>query len=549
MANLEQVFENDKRFEDYAAKHTAGYEDAEKALEVVKKFIIDKNLILYGGMSIDLALKAKGHKGIYKKSAVPDYDFMSPTHYEHACELAILLNKHGFKDPQAVSAFHVSTYRVRTNYVWVADITYEPPNVFKTIPTITYEGMRMVHPDFQRLDMHRAMSTPYEKPPMEVFLHRGKKDQKRFRMIDELYPIKSLVTGGKSTVPCETAKERIWKVPIKLYNSNVIGGTQAYCVMWMTMNEMLNGTSKLAKNMKTFSKESSVRTRFASLPTGSLSFESGNAVFKLGITCPLLGLVNIITDDYESVLESITDKNTSYFNKYVDDWRPRTVVVTSSDGTVYETFDNKPRLLPVYDVESIFKLLEISTPKIDIKVCTPQYVLMYYLQKYFGGGFVDGELDAAKKPIFLRMYKAMQDMIEIAETLYSELVDVSKGSDHTAVDALFAELPFFLTDKTYGSTNWSPDYIVGFRESNYFINHIPQSEQPVMKPPRGYYLKGPIIPFDRSKSEFFQFDGQKTEPFKPVTLELPTKTKQFVNVNTGDQSTKKSYLKWYDLDY
>jgi len=537
--SLEKVLENDKRFEDYAAKHTTGYEDTEKALEVVRKFIIDKNLILYGGMAIDLALKAKGHKGIYKKESVPDYDFMSPTHYEHACELAILLDKLGFKEAQAINAFHVSTYKVRTNYVWVADITYIPANVFKTIPTITYDGMRMVHPDFQRLDMHRAMSTPYEKPPLEVFLHRGRKDQKRFRMLDEHYPIPDFVVGGKSTVSCETAKEQTWKVPTKLYHKNVIGGTQAYIVMWVAMNEMLNGSSKLAKSMKV---SSEARQRFAKLPTGSLSFEGPNIVFKLGITCPLLNLVNIITDDYESVVGDIPGDST-YFNKYVDDWRPRTIIV----GKSYEVFDNKPRLLPVYDLANIFKLLEINTSKLDIKVCTPQYILMYYLQKYFGGGFVNGELDKPKKPIFLRMYNATKNIIEIAETIYLELIE--KSTDHSAVDKLFAELPFFLTPNVYGSTNWSPDYIVGVREANYFIKHVPISDQPIMKPPRGFYLKGPIKPFDRSKSEFFQFDGQKTEPFEPVSLEVVSISKKVPEEYKPSDKTKKTDLKWYDLDY
>ena len=44
MSNLEKVFSNDKRFEDYAAKNTFGYSDTEKALDVVKKFIVDHEI-------------------------------------------------------------------------------------------------------------------------------------------------------------------------------------------------------------------------------------------------------------------------------------------------------------------------------------------------------------------------------------------------------------------------------------------------------------------------------------------------------------------------
>jgi hypothetical protein len=538
--SLNKVLDNDKRFKDFAAKHTQGYEDTEKALEIVKKFIIDKNLIIYGGMAVDGALKAKGHKGIYKADEVPDYDFMSPTHYEHACELAILLDKHGFKDCQAVNAVHVSTYKVRTNFVWVADITYIPTNVFKAIPTISYQGMRMVHPDFQRLDMHRAMATPFEKPPMEVCLHRSKKDQKRYRMLDALYPVKV------GAVECEKPQEKIWTVPASIYADNVVGGAQAYCAIWMVMNELLNGKSKLAKSVTV---NDALRARFAKLPTGGFENKDKTLTFKLGITCPLMDIVNIISDDFEATLDKLPSvSKKAYYNKYIDDLRPRTIVVNADN--MYEIYDNKSRLLPVYDLSNIFKLLELPALP-SLKVCTTQYILMYYLQKYFGGGFVTGTkptLDKPQKKIFLRMYVAMQELIEIAESLYLECT--SKVPDaKAAVDKIFVELPFFLTDKTYGSSNWSPDYIVNVRESNYFINYVPIQLQPVMKPPRGFYLKGPVVPFDRSKSEFFQFDGQECEPFKPLELMTLQKvdTSQSAQKKQKEKVKQKVYLKWYDL--
>ncbi len=518
MSNLEKVLSNDKRYEDYAAKHTAGYGDIASALEEVKKFIIAKNLIIYGGMAIDLALKAKGHKGIYKDDAVPDYDFMSPLHYEHACELAIVLSKKGFKECQAINAIHVSTYRVRTNFTGVADITYVPEAVFKTIPTVMFQGMRVVHPNFQRLDFHRAMCTPLEKPPQEVFFQRGRKDQKRFRLIDEQYPI----AVGK--VDCEKPVPKIWEVPKSVFADGVIGGSQAYCVIWTALNEIIN-TGKLAKTMHVGDE---IRKMFASLPSGGVEISGDNIRFTLGISCPLMDMVNVITDNYEGVVNVIGEKlPRSYFNKYVDDWRPRTVVVAADN--LYEVFDNKPRLLPVYDLGSVMKILEMSSfsgGKVsNIKICTPQYILMYYLQKYFGGGFLTGGkkpvLDKPGKQIFLRMYVATMKLIEIAEKIYQDLV--KDKPDHTAVDALFAELPFFLSAGIYGTANWSPDYIVGVREGNYFIHHVPQSAQPVMKPPRGYYLNGPIVPFDRSKSEFFQFDGLECAPFTPVELMNVTK--------------------------
>jgi len=504
--NLEKVFNNDKRFEDYAAKHTDSYTDIEKALEIVKEFILKKNLIIYGGMAIDLALKAKKHKGIYKDDVVPDYDFMSPNHYMDACELADILHSKGFKDVQAVNAVHVSTYKVRTNFVWVADITYYPLSVYKTVPTLTVNGFRIVHPDFQRMDVHRAMSTPYEKPPMEVFLNRTRKDQKRFRMLAELYPLEDHIKE-KST----NQISKIVKVPIELYKDNVIGGAQAYCVMWTSLNEILNGNGKLAKSVNLAENISDIRKKFKSLPKGEFSVEGNNLVFN-----SFSNVVNIITDDFETVLNKVSgSKNAKYYNKYVDEWRPRTVV-----SGEYEIFDNKSRLLPSYDIKNINAMLTFLNKNVDnVKVCLPQYVLMYFLQKYFGGGFTDnGDLDKSHQLIFIKMYIATEELIIIAETLYKALIDKMPAETVEVTNKIFAELPFFLTDKVYGSTNWSPDYIVGVRKDNYFINYVPIDKQVVMKPPNGYYLKEKPKPFDYSKSDFFQFDGQACAPFKPIEL-------------------------------
>lgn len=553
--SLDKVLSNDKRFEDYAAKNTAGYADTEKALEVVKKFIIDHDLIIYGGMAIDLALKAKGHKGIYKDDSVPDYDFMSPKHYEHACELADLLANKEFGDVQAVNAVHVSTYKVRTNFVWVADITYIPMEVFKTIPTLKVGGLRIVHPDFQRLDMHRAMSTPLEKPPMEVFLHRARKDQKRFRMLDELYPL--------ANVSISKAVNLEWQVRLDWYKGNTIGGTQAYCILYTVLKELVSGSSKLAKSAAVAVKsDPQILKRFESLPSASFTYENNKMKFAVSSDKSLDSL-NIISDDFENTLNVIGSSKKTYFNKYVDDWRPRTIVLTDlSDASLkektIEVFDNKPRLLPIYNLATIGKMLDATWPE-GVEMCLPQYVLMYYLQKYFGGGFTNqGKLDKKNNTVYLQMYNATKTIIEIAEIIYKSLKDVSekKGGNEKQteevsgpdpIDAVFAHLPFFLTDKIYGSFNWSPDYIISVREQNYFINYVPIAEQEIMKPPRGYYLKEPPAKFDPSQSPFFQFDGLECEPFKSIELfpvfEKPAPSKPGMKI-----PSKKKYLSWQDVD-
>jgi ribosomal protein S18 acetylase RimI-like enzyme len=531
MSRLERVLDNTKRFEDYAEKNSWNYNDIERALDIVHKFILKKKRIIYGGMAIDLALKAKGHKGIYKEDAVPDYDFQSPCFYEDSNELADILLKAGFKNVSSINAIHVSTRRVRIDFISIADITYVPAVIYNSIPTINYKGLRVVHPSFQRLDFHRAMCTPFEKPPLEVILGRGRKDQKRFRIIDEIYPIGTTsssgikVTGGadipKSCV--DPSKSLTWEVPKVYLVGNVIGGIQAYIFCNWVMGIMLSGKGKLGLIFKDAPAE--LKKHFAALPCGNVDLSDKNIKFTLGFKCPRINRVNIITDDYEALVETLNTGKTDihYYNKYQDDWRPRTIICQrpgASGPIQYEVFDNNPRHLPCYDVNTILTLMGDVGKATDIKICTPQYVLMYCIQKYYGGGFLpNGKLDKARADVFLKMYLAMKSIVEIAEGLYGWL---QKKMPSAACDKLFDELPFFLTDRVYGSNNWSPDYIAQIRDKTNFINYVPREKQEQLRPIFGYYpdsMVGPKPVFHPEDSEFFLFDGQmRKKKFAPLVL-------------------------------
>jgi hypothetical protein len=172
-----------------------------KALDLVRDFIVEKKLVITGGMAVDFALKLKGGK-LYDDNTLPDYDFFSPEHSNDAYELAKLLClrlPELFPDEDfyidAIPATHVTTMRVRINYTSIADITYLPHEVFNNLPTLEYpiEGsnkmLKFRHPHMQMIDQHRALSLPYEHAPQEVILHRWRKDMKRFDMLYKHYSI------------------------------------------------------------------------------------------------------------------------------------------------------------------------------------------------------------------------------------------------------------------------------------------------------------------------------------------------------------------------
>lgn len=186
-----------------AAKRDRDYERIMYATRLVRDFVVRRGLILYGGTALHFALLAKG-SGIYEfdKGEIPDLDFYSSNNVADAYDLAVELYQHGFEDAAATRAIHTGTMKVRAlNGTPVADISYKPQELLDKIPKFYYSGtlggagssgesnMRLVHPDFMRIDQHSAMAFPYDNAPMEVIFQRLKKDIKRFNLLNAAYPI------------------------------------------------------------------------------------------------------------------------------------------------------------------------------------------------------------------------------------------------------------------------------------------------------------------------------------------------------------------------
>ncbi len=203
----------------------------ENALEFVQKFIRREMRILYGGMAIDFALREKGKK-LYEDNAIPDYDFYSPEHYLDAYTIARELHNKGMPNVQVITAVHQTTLRVRVDFEVVADISYMPPPVFKTVEKQslkTADGLKFVHPHFQMIDQHRSLSFPLEHFPMAPVFKRWKKDMTRFNMLYEEYPVKVSGNDLIETKDAPLMEKTVWK-PQKKY---CLLGYGALCY-WMT---------------------------------------------------------------------------------------------------------------------------------------------------------------------------------------------------------------------------------------------------------------------------------------------------------------------------
>jgi len=207
---------NCKHFEGIAMRHNPMYKTLSFAIELVLKFVANTGCVIYGGTAMDMALREAGSKLYDDEMRFADIDFYSPDNVNHAYDLVDLLRDNGFEEARCLFATHVTTMRVDVgNYNWIADISYVPETQFKCIKTLSTDGIKFVHPDFQRIDLHNPFSFPYMDAPREAIFHRWKKDMKRLNLINTFYPIKGPKTKDCGATRIDDVLENIsGKLPI-----------------------------------------------------------------------------------------------------------------------------------------------------------------------------------------------------------------------------------------------------------------------------------------------------------------------------------------------
>ena len=201
---MDRIKDAAKEYEYIAIQHDEKITEVLAAIDIVKKFIISRGLIIYGGTAIDYALRLKGDK-IYPDEllAIPDLDFYSPDNYRDAVDLTNEIFAAGNMSARMIPGIHAEAIRVDAgDNHFVADVAYQPREHFDKIKTLTYQGMKLVHPDYQRIDLHLSLSHPYGGSPREAVFHRWTKDIKRLNLLCKYYPIDASTSGsiGSKTI-------------------------------------------------------------------------------------------------------------------------------------------------------------------------------------------------------------------------------------------------------------------------------------------------------------------------------------------------------------
>ena len=381
------------------------------ALDIVKKFIVDRKLILFGGLAIDYALRLKGDK-IYSDTKRPDLDFLSPRNVDDAYDLADILAEAGFEAVGAIRGLHVQTMRVRVNFLEVADIGYAPAEIFDRLPTLNYQGMRIIHPDYQRMDMHMAFCFPFSGAPREDIFNRWEKDLKRFNMFEQHYPITIIDDNSKPTIIRAELNQNITSKDYKTLTV-AIHGFAAYAVL----STILSDIAKKMNNNSILPPCHSYKVK-----GNKFEFESPIAKEKFIVASPCPEV--LVDDKYK--------KYRPFMDILPESWHSNETIIIST----------KNRLLS----SSIVKLSD----ELFGFIVSPQYLLLWFLFQFFQTG----------NQIYKNYYAHTLEMLKISEELLSDM-DV------------FSASPFAPPITYIGSVNHNHAYVIKMASISQAIKQPP----------------------------------------------------------------------------
>lgn len=160
---------------------------------ITKEFIQQKELILYGGLALNMALPKA--KRFYSNYELPDYDFFSFDAKTHAKELADHYHQLGYNYVEVKPGVHNETYKVFVDFQGVADITGIPKKLFDHLKaTSASERPQLLknNPSLDiiiaplsllRLAFHIELSRP------DGFIERWPKIYKRMMLFYSVYPL------------------------------------------------------------------------------------------------------------------------------------------------------------------------------------------------------------------------------------------------------------------------------------------------------------------------------------------------------------------------
>lgn len=458
--SMKKVEEKDKIYESLSSKYDPQYKPALDAVSIIKKFIADRGLIIYGGTAVDYALRLHG-SNIYPDEMldIPDLDFYSPDSVKDAYDLATILFKAGYTAARAIPALYVITMRVDiADNHFLADISYVPPEIFKTLPVREYEGMKIIDPIFQKIDFHYCLSHPYDNPPREVIFEKWKKYIFRFNLLHQYYPTPEFTKANIASLS---------PIGVKVPEVGLLTSFAAYAVIRKALESIVNVPSSI-------------------------------------LPCKIKIVNNVLTvdtiDDTLVLMHFDLDKAITTLNlNQVEEYRPYINIIPKYIKGISEGESSLGDYVNVVVLSSANKYTSVARVEVDgvlLSICGIQYLMLQFLS------FAHTAKSKKIASTYYAYYESIMEMIKLAEAHYSTSKDDAMAS------------PFFPTTKVYGSENISPAYEISFKRIQADLGEVKIESIPT---PKGYHPSrgAPYEPFDYSTSIYFGKDGG------PVVSQLP----------------------------
>lgn len=153
-------------------------------LAITEEFIKEKRVMCYGGTAVNNLLSVE-QRFYDPMRDIPDYDFFSETPQIHAMELADRLAKAGYKTVEVKPGMHLGTFKVFSDFLGVADISFLDKSIFERLwdEAIERGGIHYVPPNFLRMSVYLELSRP------RGDVSRWKKVYSRIQKLNDEYPI------------------------------------------------------------------------------------------------------------------------------------------------------------------------------------------------------------------------------------------------------------------------------------------------------------------------------------------------------------------------
>nr|MBC8295133.1 hypothetical protein [Pelagibacterales bacterium] len=171
--------------EEKSGKRKINTPEIQDIIRIVEEFLQETKRICYGGTAINNLLPI--YEQFYNKEVeIPDYDFYSPDPLNDAKNLADIYYKKGYTEVEAKSGMHPGTFKVFVNYIPVADITFLPKQLYKTLMDDSLSVNRIMYCsiNYLRMSMYLELSRP------QGDVSRWEKVFKRLGLLNKHYPLR-----------------------------------------------------------------------------------------------------------------------------------------------------------------------------------------------------------------------------------------------------------------------------------------------------------------------------------------------------------------------